>query len=228
MQIPITTFVNPFHVEIILVPPNRKFFEKHIMGKKVGGIKLSQIGDFEYTDTFYDTPSFDLHSNSITLRFREAEGKNSVLGFKGSPSYVHQMFVARKYSSQKLPSTLSVIPFLKMEQPSEPLQFLYQERPDIVGIPLKKAAAARVKIEAMRFGRMELWVLFHSFDLEWEGGKARNQCVVEIQPTEVSATDLISHLGDFAEVLATFIADDYRLSPCGKYQRVSRRDLENA
>jgi hypothetical protein len=230
---PLTSHLFPYQVELILLPPSQAVFEAHSNAEKIFGLRAKSFNEDKYVDDFWDTAHGDLHSNALTLRVRHrTEADPMYINYKGAPKYIHQLLPARLYGTVQAKDATEVQDFLTLASPSEPVQFMFSERPDLAGMPLRRVGASHVSVRARNLfdgeRQVQVTITFHEYHLTVG---AKNDVVfrghlIEIQPTLASGMNLQRYIPYFNAIIGGFVQTGYLISPVGKYQRIPRESID--
>ena len=224
----LTARLFPFYAEAILIPPDATTFNKHKTANTLFGGSAKDIRSYTYRDGYLDTSVCDLHASSRTLRHRSI---NSALEYKGPPSYIDQLLVARKRGYTEFDSNPELQAALELRSPCEPLQFLYAERPDLIGFPLTEQAHSDVEVlmrevEDPSRERIEVVLAFHVYTLTVGGITSSENQLLEIQANGTSSSNFFRYRQHFKYMIDLFAASGYLRSPVGKYHRIERSSLD--
>lgn len=219
----------PYHIETPLRSPSNLF--NLLRGQdKIFGLEVRRRRDFNYTDTYWDTPSADLHADGISLRTRyRVEGKIDFLVFKGQSSYILPNVFARQMATEVIETKVEAVEKLAKRAPSQPITALYSARPDLVAAELKSTCSIRVDRRNVdlhdKSGRGVCTLSFHTFTTDKSSDE---NAIIELQPfcKAPVVAQVLTRI--FGIVIERAEQEGITVSPVGKYQRLTREVVESA
>lgn len=216
---------NAFQIEFPLVPTNPDRFANLLNSKGLLDYVFGEKRTVLYADTFWDTRHADLYSSARTLRTRRRSGQIEFLDYKGPPKYLVQYLFARPFVSEPVKGTDDAISAIQGKRPSEAIQQLYMDRPDLIGRPLLEVATCHV--ERINFDlvtehkKTACTISAHVYYYSVGGIETEKFHLIEVQPAkDPSFTDRYDRM--IEGVTSALANDGWYLSPTSKYHRIER------
>lgn len=218
-----------YHIELPCIGPSSVISTLR-EADSIVGFRVSKRREFSYTDTYWDTERFDLHGSAISIRSRRRDKEDDFISFKGPPTYLAPFVFGRPLVSEAVDGSADAHCRLSLTVPSQVMTGLYGTRPDLVGRPLGKVAAAfvqRVNVDLLdKSGQGVCTASFHSYNLTVKDEEAGAGILMELQPYCRAPIVADALLQMFRLMVPRLEQAGLRPSPVGKYHRITRAALE--
>lgn len=227
----LTSHLLPYHIEVIMLCDKKSVFDHLRQLESFGDWQVVDSKTADYEDIFWDTENNDLHATGLTLRTRIVEDtKAHSLEFKGTPFYMHQLITAKKYGYAKFKNMDQIHQSLSCNLACEPMQFLFELRPDLVGFKFfengRCAVFGESKVFKLKKSQFEVAISFHEYVLRAQKNNSDKSYLIEIQPTYLMGSALHSYIPYWQQIIKDLTEVGWVRSTTGKYQRIPSQWLD--